>query len=206
MSEQQMAHSPAAERNRRPIGEILLRWLPPKGRVLEIGAGTGQHAAWFQSILPGLTWQATDVPDNIESIRARLALEAAALPPPLPLDVMKSDDWPPGPWDAVYTANTLHIMPWDHTPALLGHAAERVPRDGLLVIYGPFRDGERFDTESNRRFDESLRQRDPAMGLRDVLNVRRLAEDKGWCAEAEIAMPANNRLLIFRKTEPGKNQ
>lgn len=196
-----LTHSPAAERNRGPIGEVLERWLSRQSRVLEIGAGTGQHAVWFQSVLPGLAWQATDLPGNIDAIRERLAVEAPALPAPLALDVTAADAWPPGPWDAVYTANTLHIMPWDHTPALLDNAARVVRPGGLLVIYGPFRDGERFDAESNRGFDQSLRQRSPTMGLRDVLKVRKLAEDSGWRAEAEIAMPANNRILIFRRME-----
>lgn len=195
------AHSPAAERNRGPIGEVLLRWLPPDARVLEVGAGTGQHAAWFHALLPDLAWQATDLPEQLEGIRARLKAEAPALAEPLALEVTVQSQWPEGPWDAVYTANTLHIMPWDHTPALLRRAAERVRPGGLLVIYGPFRDGERFDAESNRRFDESLRRRNSDMGIRDVLKVRREAESTGWTAEAEIAMPANNRILIFRRKE-----
>jgi len=194
-------HSPAAERNRAPIGEVLERWLSPKARVLEIGAGTGQHAAWFHAVVPGLRWQATDLPENIDAIASRLAAEAPALPPPQPLDVSSNTDWPPGPWDAVYTANTLHIMPWENTPALLENAAGGVRPGGLLFIYGPFRDGERFDTDSNRRFDASLRQRDPAMGLRDLLKIRRAAEDNGWHAAEEMAMPANNRIVIFRRSE-----
>ncbi|WP_376697404.1 DUF938 domain-containing protein [Wenzhouxiangella sp. EGI_FJ10305] len=201
MTEKSLSHSPAAERNRIPTGQVLCRWLAPDARVLEIGSGTGQHAAWFHSLLPELAWQTTDLPENLDAIEARLKEESPALPAPISLDVMAADDWPEGPWDAVYTANTLHIMPWDHTPALIRAAAECVIPGGLLVVYGPFRDGEEFDAESNRRFDEQLRQRNPDMGLRDVLKVRRMAEDTGWSAEAEIAMPANNRLLIFRKSE-----
>ncbi len=194
-------HSPAAERNRRPIGEVLQRWLEPDARVLEIGAGTGQHAAWFHSLLPGVTWQASDLSQNLPAIRARLSAEAPDLPAPLALDVMATRDWPDGPWDAVYTANTVHIMPWECTPVLLQRAAERVRPGGLLVIYGPFRDGERFDTDSNRRFHQQLGSTDPAMGLRDIGQVRREAESCGWTSEAEIAMPANNRIVIFRRQQ-----
>ncbi len=201
MMESGLTHSPAAERNRGPIGDVLLRWLAPDARVLEIGSGTGQHAAWLHSLAPGMTWQATDLPDHLDGIRARLAADAPTLPEPLALDVTAAGQWPEGPWDAVYTANTLHIMPWGHTPALLRRCAERVRPGGLLLIYGPFRDGERFDAESNRRFDQDLRRRDPAMGIRDVGKIRREAASSGWATEAEIAMPANNRILIFRKSE-----
>lgn len=196
-----LAHSPAAERNRQPIGEILLHWLEPNARVLEIGAGTGQHAAWFHSLLPGVIWQTSDLPENLDVIRVRLSSEAPGLPAPLALDVMAAEDWPDGPWDAVYTANTLHIMPWEHTPALLRGSAERVRPGGLLFIYGPFRDGDRFDAESNRRFHGELGAADPAMGIRDILRVRREAESCGWESAAEITMPANNRIVIFRRQE-----
>lgn len=194
-----LTHSPAAERNRQPIGEVLRRWLEPNARVLEIGSGTGQHAAWFHALLPGLTWQASDLQGNLPVVRARLSSEAPELSEPIRLDVMAAEDWPDGPWDAVYTANTLHIMPWENTPVLLQRAAQRVRPDGLLVIYGPFRDGDRFDADSNRRFHEGLGSSDPAMGIRDILQVRRAAESCGWAAEAEIAMPANNRIVIFRR-------
>ncbi|TKX76202.1 DUF938 domain-containing protein, partial [Halorubrum sp. SD626R] len=90
------AHSPAAERNRQPIGEVLVRWLSPGDRVLEIGAGTGQHAAWFHGLLPEVTWQTTDRAEHVDAIRARLAAEEPALPPPLTLDVMAADQWPAG--------------------------------------------------------------------------------------------------------------
>jgi SAM-dependent methyltransferase len=196
-----LPHSPAAERNRGPIGEVLLRWLPAKARVLEIGSGTGQHAAWFHALAPSLDWQASDLPERLDDVRARLEAEAPALPAPRPLNVAESASWPDGPFDAVYTANTLHIMPWSHTGFLLQASAERVLPGGLLLVYGPFRDGDRFDAQSNRDFDRQLRERDPAMGLRDVLKIRRAAENTGWTAEAQIAMPANNRLLIFRKNE-----
>jgi SAM-dependent methyltransferase len=199
MIEDGLPYSPAADRNRRPIGEVLRRWLPQAGRVLEIGSGSGQHAAWFHALMPALHWQASEVPDRLQPLAERLAAEAPGLPAPIALDVGRAETWPQGGWDAVYTANTLHIMPWAHTGALLVNAARRLQSEGLLIVYGPFHEGGRHDADSNRRFDETLRQRDPAMGVRDAAEIRRLAASSGLEAEADLAMPANNRILIFRK-------
>lgn len=199
MTDESLPYSPAAERNRRPIGEALAACLAGDARVLEIGSGSGQHAAWFHRLWPQLMWQASELPDHLDGLAARLRQEAPSLPAPRALNVAEADDWPAGPWDAVYTANTLHIMPWNHAPALVGNAARCLRSDGLLIIYGPFRDGDAFDADSNRHFDASLRERDPAMGLRDLRAVQRIAAEAGFTLRAERSMPANNRLLIFRK-------
>lgn len=199
MNEAQLPFSPAAERNARPIGDALAEWLPADARVLEIGSGSGQHAARFHRLLPRVKWQTSEIPAHLDGLAARLARDAPSLPAPLTLDVADAAAWPAGPWDAVYTANTLHIMPRDHTPALVANAARCLRSGGLLIIYGPFRDGETFDTDSNRRFDASLRERDPAMGLRDRLAVERIAADAGLSLQAQLSMPANNRLLVFSK-------
>lgn len=191
--------SPAAERNREPIRQVLEHWLSGSARVLEIGSGSGQHAAWFYARQPGLVWQSSEIPGRIEPLRRYLAEQAPGLPEPLAIDVLDETSWPAGPFDCVFTANTLHIMPWGHTSELLRRAAERVSGDGLLILYGPFQQDGRFDTDSNRRFDAELRRRSPDMGLRDQIEVGRVAETRGWQPEADIAMPANNRLLIFRK-------
>lgn len=189
--------SPASERNREPIFQVLKRWLPENARVLEIGAGTGQHAVYFCRQMPGLHWQSTDLADNLPGLRARLEIEGDGIPPPLVLDVM-SEKWPDGPYDAVYAANTVHIMPWDHTPVLLERSAGRLASGGLLILYGPFHDGGRHTSKSNRQFDQSLKSRDPSMGVRDALEVSRIAASCGLNPEADIAMPANNRMLMFR--------
>lgn len=200
MSDRRLSWSDAAERNSAPIAEVLAQWLPESARVLEIGSGTGQHAVCFAHRLKPGVWQASDRREYLTDLSERIRREADQLPPPIELDVVDSP-WPPGPWDAVFSANTLHIMPWENTPVLLESSARVLAAGGLLVIYGPFHDRGRFDTESNRRFDQSLRMRDPAMGLRDAREIAAIAKRAGLRPEAEIAMPANNRTLIFRKPQ-----
>lgn len=197
----ELPFSPACERNKQPIGEVLKRLLKPRARVLEIGAGTGQHAVHFTLLRPDLDWLATDLPDNIEGLAARFSAEAAdRLVPPMALDVADGP-WPDGPFDAVYTANTLHIMPFELAPALFAGASHVLSRDGLLVIYGPFMDDGQHSAESNRQFDASLRARDSAMGIRDTRNLDRLAASCGLTRQADFALPANNRVLVFRRSE-----
>ncbi len=194
-----LPHSPACERNQGPIGQVLMRLLPPAARVLEIGAGTGQHAVHFTALRPDLDWLASDRPQNLADIEARFRLQAAGrLGSPLALDVAEGP-WPTGPFDAVFTANTLHIMPFELTPRLLDGAATVLKPGGWLICYGPFHDGGVHTADSNVAFDLSLRQRDPAMGLRDALVVRRLAAERGLDALGDLSLPANNRLLLFRR-------
>jgi cyclopropane fatty-acyl-phospholipid synthase-like methyltransferase len=195
----QPPYSPAAERNRRPILDVLRRHLGPGCHVLEIGAGTGQHARCFAAELTDVHWQATDAGDNLAVLTAGLeAPDAPAMPVPLALDVSR-DDWPAGPFDAVYTANTAHIMSWEEVCAMLAGAGRVLVPDGLLLIYGPFCRGGEHTSESNRRFDGQLRGRDPAMGIRAVEDVDREAAGHGFVREAEYAMPANNLLLVWRR-------
>lgn len=195
----QPPYSPAAERNRRPILAVLRRHLGPGCRVLEVGAGTGQHARYFAAELADVHWQATDAGKNLAVLAAGLeAPGAPAMPAPVALDVAR-DDWPAGPFDAVYTANTAHIMSWPEVCAMLAGAARVLGPDGLLLIYGPFSRGGEHTSESNRRFDEQLRGRDAAMGIRAVEDVDREAATHGFAREAEYAMPANNLLLVWRR-------
>ncbi len=178
----------------------MLSWvLSPAASVLEVGTGTAQHAVYFTERLPGLRWQCSDLAGNLPAIQSRIDLEGGGrLPPAIELDVM-GDAWPPGPFDAVYTANTLHIMPWDHTPVLLERSAGILRLGGCLVVYGPFHDRGVHTAASNEAFDRSLQARDPAMGVRDADRVRALAEQCGLWLEADLPLPANNRILLFRK-------
>jgi SAM-dependent methyltransferase len=196
-SASELPFSEACERNKGPIGQALERLLAPRARVLEIGAGTGQHAVHFSALRPDVQWQASDRAENLPGLVARFEREAAGrLSPPLALDVRDSA-WPRGPFDAIYTANTLHIMPFKLTPVLLDRAAQCLRPGGLLICYGPFSDGGVHHAASNARFDQQLRQRDPQMGIRDALEVTELARLRGLVQQADLALPANNRLLVF---------
>lgn len=168
--------------------------------MLEIGAGTGQHARFFAAELPRIEWQASDVEANLPGLAAGLAApDAPAMPAPLVLDVLR-EQWPAGRYDAVYSANTAHIMSWAAVCAMLEGAARVLEPGGLLLIYGPFSRGGEQTSESNCRFDRQLRSRDAAMGIRDLQDMDLEAAGHGLEREAEYAMPANNLLLVWRRT------
>jgi len=190
-------HSEACERNKAPILAQLRGVLADAATVLEIGSGTGQHATHFAAALPQLLWQCSDVEDNLPALR--LAIEQAALgnlPPPLVLEV--SRPWPAGRYDAVFSANTLHIMGWDDVCALFAALPQALRPQGLLIVYGPFNVGGAFTSESNRQFDAALRAADARRGIRDFEAVDALAQAAGLQLLADVAMPANNRLLTWR--------
>ena len=183
--------SEASERNRAPILAILKRVFADRKRVLEIGSGTGQHAAYFAPELPHLVWQASDVAANLPDIR-----EWVSTPPPIELDVDKP--WPQVDADAVFSANTCHIMSWPQVERMFaGIGAMTGVR--TVCLYGPFNYGGKHTSESNARFDAMLRTRDPASGLRDFEAIRGLARRAGLTLAEDNAMPANNRLLVFQK-------
>jgi SAM-dependent methyltransferase len=184
--------SEASERNRGPILEVLKRVFSNTRFVLEIGSGTGQHAAYFAPELPHLVWQASDVADNLPGIR-----EWMSEPPPIELDVDK--EWPRLDVDAVFSANTCHIMSWPQVERMFAGVGRLLPAYGVFALYGPFNYGGRHTSESNARFDAMLRARNPASGLRDVDDIVRLAALNGLGLEEDNAMPANNRLLVFQK-------
>ena len=195
----ELACSPACERNKRPIAAVLRSCLPETARVLEIGSGTAQHAVYFAECFPALRWQCSDRAENLCGINARISQQGQGrLEPAIALDVM-TEDWPSGPFDAVFTANTLHIMPWSYTGVLLRQAAAVLKRGACLLLYGPFHDGGVHTAPSNLAFDLSLKATDSQMGVRDALEIKRLAFESGLLAEADLALPANNRMLIFRK-------
>jgi hypothetical protein len=183
--------SEAAERNRAPILSVLKRVLAHHKHVLEIGSGTGQHAAYFARELPHLVWQASDVAEHLPGIR-----EWISSPGPIELDVDK--DWPPLEPDAVFSANTCHIMSWAQVERMFERIG-RMPSVKTLCIYGPFSYAGKHIAESNARFDAMLRARDPASGVRDVEKIDKLAKRAGLSLAEDNAMPANNRLLVFQK-------
>ena len=192
--------STACENNKGPILAVLRRYLTAPATVLEIGSGTGQHSVHFGAALPQVTWQTSDLPANHAGIRAWL--DEAGLPnvlPPLKLDVA-GGSWETGPVDAVFSANTAHIMHWPVVVAMLAGVGRLLPADGLFMLYGPFNYDGRHTSESNARFDLSLRMNDPGMGIRDFEAVRDELARAGLALEADHEMPANNRLLVFRRS------
>ena len=194
------AFSAACENNKGPILEVLRRYLTAPATVLEIGSGTGQHSVHFGAALPHVTWQTSDLPANHAGIRAWL--DEAGLPnvlPPLQLDVA-GGSWETGPVDAVFSANTAHIMHWPVVVAMLAGVGRLLRDDGLFMLYGPFNYDGRHTSESNARFDLSLRMNDPGMGIRDFEAVRDELARAGLALEADHEMPANNRLLVFRRS------
>ena len=192
-------YAPACDRNREPILAVLREHLKDRRHALEIGSGTGQHAVYFASAMPQLTWQCSDVEDNLPGIRAWL--DEAALPntpPPLALDVR--GPWPSACFDAVFSANTLHIMGWPEVETLFARLPEVLAEDATLAVYGPFNYAGAYTSDSNRDFDGWLKARDPVSGIRDFEAVDRLARGIGLDFVADVAMPANNRMLVWRRT------
>jgi SAM-dependent methyltransferase len=194
-----LPRSPATERNRGPILAVLERVLPRQGRVLEIGSGTGEHAVWFATHLPELEWITSDRADNHPGIRAWLA--HAGLPNlfgPETLDVAR-DEWPVTEVDAVFSANTAHIMHFDEVAAMIAGVGQVLKPGGVFCLYGPFRYGTSHTADSNQAFDARLKSEDPGMGIRDRHELERLAWEAGMQLEDDEAMPANNRTLVFRR-------
>ena len=190
--------SEACERNRGPLLEILREAFAGCASVLEIGSGSGQHAVHFASQLPRLTWHTSEMPGHEDGIRAWLAeAQLPNLRPPLTLDVAGA--WPAGPFDAAFTANTLHIMSWPHVEKFFAGAARAVDAGGTLAVYGPFNYGGAFTAESNAQFDRWLKSRDAASGIRDFENVCLLARSQGFALERDVPMHANNRTLLWRR-------
>ncbi|MCC4621741.1 class I SAM-dependent methyltransferase [Xanthomonas cassavae CFBP 4642] len=205
--------SPASARNRDPILAVLQRHFADRHHVLEIGAGAGQHAVHFAAAMPWLQWQASDHADHLPGMQQWL--DEAALPntpPPVSLQavLMPAPGLAPPPpvpmladgqrgYDAVYSANTLHIMGWPQVQALFAGLPAVMAPEAVLAIYGPFnRDGQ-FTSDSNRAFDAMLRERDPASGIRDAEAVDALAASVGLRLVEDVALPANNQCRVWRR-------
>ncbi|MGY0559821.1 DUF938 domain-containing protein [Luteimonas sp. A277] len=193
-------HAPACDRNRDPILAVLREHFTDRRRVLEIGSGTGQHAVHFAQAMPWLQWQASDVADNQPGIRAWLDdAQLPNTPAPVVLDVAQSP-WPAVDADAVFTANTLHIMGWDAVQSFFSGVGQVLADadGGKLVAYGPFKYDGAFTSDSNQEFDAWLKARDPQSGIRGFEAVDGLANDAGLRLVTDLAMPANNRCLVWR--------
>lgn len=193
--------APAAARNRDPILSVLKPRLPASGLVLEIAAGTGEHAVFNAAALPHLSWLPTDADDEaLASIAAwRVRAGLPNLMAPLRLDAADPDSWPVKRADAVVNINMIHISPWSAAEGLMIGAGRVLPAGAPLVLYGPYLERDVPTAPSNLAFDEGLRRRNPAWGLRQVEAVAALAACNGLKLRERIAMPANNLSLIFRK-------
>ena len=198
MTDDPRRHAPATLRNRDPILAELRGLLPPAGLVLEVASGTGEHCAHFAAALPALAWQPTDLdPENrasiaawcegLANVRPALAMDAATLP------------WPLDDVAAVVCINMIHIAPWAAAEGLFAGASRILPPGAPLILYGPYRQAGVPTAPSNEEFDESLRARDPAWGLRALEDVAALAARSGFGAPSVTPMPANNLVVTFRR-------
>jgi SAM-dependent methyltransferase len=192
--------SQACENNKAPILAVLQQAFANCSKVLEVGSGTGQHAVHFATAMPHLRWQASDQAIYLPGLTERLRRAAVPnLPLPLQLDI-SADALPEQQFDAVFSANTLHIMPWPVVEQFFSRLTGLTTQQATLCIYGPFNYNGRFTSESNKAFDQSLKSRDQAMGIRDIAAVVALANAAGFTLQHDHSMPANNRLLQFLRT------
>lgn len=195
-------YAPTAERNRAPILEVLRRHVPERARVLEVASGTGQHAAWFAAAMPQTRWLPSEAdPSAFASIAAWAEFEDASnVDEPVLLDAA-AERWPVDLLDVVYCANLIHIAPWSCCTGLLRGAGRHLAPDGILVLYGPFKVDGRHTSASNVAFDRGLRAQDSRWGVRDLRDVETRAAERGLHLVENVAMPANNLVVVFRRRD-----
>lgn len=192
-------YSESCEQNRAPILKVLKEQLAGRSRLLEIGSGTGQHAVYFAPEFPQLSWQTSDVTAMHPAIHAWLDdSDAMNIQVPLALDVCR-DSWPDQQYDAIYSANTVHIMGWPEVVCMFNGIGKVLAAGGVFCLYGPFNYHGRYTSESNADFDEWLKARDTASGIKDFEAVQELAEKAGMLLDHDLEMPANNRTLVWSK-------
>lgn len=192
-------YAPAVDRNKEPILEVLKQYITGKGKLLEIGSGTGQHAVYFANHFKKLIWVTSDIKDNHKTIKEWVkesGLENIQGPKVLKIGV---DDFPKEPYSYVFTANTLHIMSWKEAKALFKLLGKRLREGSLAFFYGPFNYECAFTSESNRLFDESLKIRDEKSGIRNFEDVLQNMNKAGFKLLKDHEMPVNNRLLVFER-------
>ncbi len=194
-------HAPATLRNRDAIAAVLAEWLPATGTVLEVASGSGEHIVHFAATFPALDWQPSDPdPAGLVSIAAWCGEAGLAkIAPPLALDA-SAGEWPIEYADAILCINMVHISPWAATLGLLAGAAQLLPSGAPLILYGPYVEPDVPTADSNLAFDASLQMRDPAWGLRQIDDVKAAAAAAGLTFAERRAMPANNLMLLFRRT------
>jgi len=190
-------YAESSEKNREPILVVLKEIFADRRRVLEIASGTGQHAVYFGRDLPHLTWQPSELPQNLSGIRAWL--DEARLPnvlPPLAIDINDAS-WPVTQADAVFNANTVHIISWQEVERMFAQISRIIDPGGYVCLYGPYNYGGKFTSEGNARFDVWLKSRDPNSGVRDFEAVNELAASNGLELLRDFEMPSNNRILVW---------
>lgn len=193
----QRPFSQACVNNQQPILEIIEPLFSEVDEVLEVGSGTGQHAVYFGKAMPHVRWQCSDQIENHAGINAWR--EWAQLPnvlKPLALDV--DQPWPIATTPAIFCANVIHIISWSQVEKLFAGIASHLRKPGIVCFYGPYNYNGKFTSESNARFDQWLKDRDPNSGIRDFEKVDALARNAGLELQADHAMPANNRCLVWR--------
>lgn len=192
-------YSESCEQNRAPILDVLRVELAGRSRLLEIGSGTGQHAVYFAPEFPQLSWQTSDRNDMHAGIHAWLHDQGSAnILPPLALDVAR-DKWPTKTYDAIYSANTVHIMGWPDVESLFAGIGNVLENGGVFCLYGPFNYRGNYTSASNARFDQWLKTRDRVSGIRNFEDLQKLAEKAGLELKRDYEMPANNRTLVWSK-------
>ena len=192
-------YSESCDENRDPIFRVIRPLLADCSTVLEIGSGTGQHAVYFAARMPQLVWHTSDCADHLDGIR--LWLQEAGLDNtrgPLELNVSTSA-WPKFQVDAVFSANTAHIMHWPDVKALFAGVSSALNSGGHFLLYGPFNYGRQYTSESNAQFDQWLKSRDPRSGIRNFEDLNDLAAQESMLLRSDYEMPVNNRILYWEK-------
>lgn len=189
----------SSEENKHVILQTIQPFLKERSSVLEIASGTGQHAVYFAEKMPHLTWQTSDLMEAHSGIQQWI-IEAGLnnVLPPLCLNVSE-DDWPAATFDAIFSANSFHIMAEQHVEDFFENISRVLDKNGIVMIYGPFNYQGHYTSESNERFDFWLKQRNQQSGIKDFEWCNQLAENVGLTLSDDIEMPQNNRILVWEK-------